>query len=272
MAQFACVVPVHIAEALQGNDIEEDLFGNYHLFLAHDVLEHPAEYRRICQRIRERFFDAFIIMDNSIVELGTAMQIHDLMEACKITRANCVVAPDVMGNGQETRSLTMKFIHDYITWMQNNVNEYQPSIMAVIQGESFSDAWYTFEMYKVFRKHIKHIAVPRILVKQHGSRTPIVHALASKWIRPVHLLGFSDDLIDDITCARMMNVRGIDSAVPIRAGMRGIALSLDSYIDPGPRETYWTDAIDTNAKDALVRQNIKNVRYWIGNKTKYTDL
>lgn len=272
MAQFACVVPVHIAEALQGNDIEEDLFGNYHLFLAHDVLEHPAEYRRICQRIRERFFDAFIIMDNSIVELGTAMQIKDLMEACRITRAHCVVAPDAMGNGGDTRFLALQFIKDYNKWVDSHPQEYQPSIMAVIQGESFSDAWNTFEMYQEHRAHVRNVAVPRILVKQHGSRMPMIHALASKWLRPIHMLGFSDDLIDDVSCARMMNVRGIDSAVPIRSGMKGIPLSLDSYVDPGPRETYWTDAINTNAQDMLVRQNIQNVRYWIRNKTKNTEI
>lgn len=263
MAKFAPVVPIQIAEQLQGDKIADDLFGGYHLILAHDVLARPEDYARVYGRVKERFLDSFIILDNSIVELGKAMEIDDLLHAAAIVQPDCIVAPDVMGDGEGTRSLTRKFSDDY-----HHATKHQRSpipLMGVLQGATLEDCIHTYTLYSSL-VNLALVSVPRIIVKQHGSRMPLLTELTRRWsFRNIHMLGFSDDLLDDVACARMEIVKGIDSAVPIRAGLQGLDVILSEIMDYGPRGDYWeyeTHRI-TTLKAMCITGNIRKIRRWI---------
>lgn len=264
MAHYAPVVPIQIARILQHHNPAEDLFGGYHLILAHDVLDKPEDYRKVYDEVRRRYPDSFIILDNSIVELGKAMEIHDLLDAAEIVNPDCIVVPDAMGDGALTREMAKDFCNQYRLFAVR-APFVKPPLMGVLQGKTVSDCLQTYTVFGSL-VGISLVSVPRIIVKQHGSRLPLLEELGGRYtFRNIHMLGFSDDLLDDITCARLSHVRGIDSAVPVRAGLQGRELTLDAPADYGPRGNFWEyDVMQlTTLMDSTIKRNIRNVRRWI---------
>ncbi len=266
MARFAPVVPLAIARQLQGKYPNKDLLGNYHLLLAHDILKHPKEYQQVYGEVRRRYGkDSFIILDNSIVELGKAMSIDDLMAASDILRPDCIVVPDVMGDGSATRLAAERFCREYAKRMvaagdPNNI----PSLLGVIQGDSVADCMDTASLFYV-QNLIEYVSVPRIVGQKLGTRMGVLNQLAmSPRFAGIHLLGFSDNLLDDVACARHPLVQGIDSAVPIRAGLRGQEITIEYAVDYGPRGLFWdTTEVQYNLNHEQVRANIEAFRRWI---------
>lgn len=275
MARFAPVVPVHMAASLQNGSQQRDYLGEYHLLLAHDVIDKPDQYREIYGKVRTDYVShSFIIMDNSIVELGKAMEIADLLRACQILRPDCLVIPDVMGEGEETRIKARSFVREYCQKALELESKgwEAPPLLGVIQGEDVEDALETYMLYYSLPL-VDYISVPRIITKQHGSRMPLLLAMQRQQgtlrsFQGLHLLGFSDNILDDVACARMPFVKGIDSAVPIRAGLGNIRMDLNDVEWSkmvGPRGSFWEQPCDTGWDMCLpcIQTNLTTYRRWI---------
>jgi hypothetical protein len=107
---------------------------------------------------------------------------------------------------------------------------------------------------------VEAIGIPRVITKMLHTR---MDATLHIWLEFTqrfnwwHLFGFSDDIIDDIACAKLPFIDGIDSAVPIRAGIEGKLLSLD-YFSIGPRGKFWETA------QPSINRQIQNVQHNIG--------
>lgn len=276
MARFAPVVPTSMALALQGDSSADlDHLGGYHLLLAHDILDKPKEYQRIYNPIRSRWSDSFIILDNSIIELGAPMGIKDLLAASKILKPDCIVIPDVMGRGQETREEATKFVRQYVQAATESGDDV-PSLMGVLQGDNVEDVMDTLLTFYTLPL-VEYIGIPRILTKMHGSRMPVLLEMTRSpatirtklhSFKGFHLLGFSDDILDDVTCARIPWIQGIDSNVPVRAAAKGIQVSLDD-VGPegwsektGPRGDFWEQKLNEDQL-AQAKVNLELYRGWI---------
>jgi len=267
MSHYAPVVPTEVAAWLQ-DDI--DYLGSYHLILAHDVLDKPGEYNQIYNNgVRKLYKDSFIIMDNSVVELGSAMGMKDLLEACKIVKPDCLVMPDVMGDGFATRELAADFCKEFAGAAVGNPDFDHIILMGVVQGVSLEECYHTASLYYTLPL-VRHIGVPRVLTKQFGTRAQVVHKMISAPLFDrIHLLGFSDNLLDDVACARMPGVAGIDSAVPVRAGLADIMLTIEEERDYGPRGDFWDTLMEMcDAHDHSITTNISMFRYWIGDTAR----
>lgn len=278
MAKLAPVVPTHIAEALQGEVGKNygDALGGYHLLLAHDILAKPAEYQRIYNKVRQDHHDSFIILDNSIIELGKPLPIKDLLEASKILRPDCIVIPDVMGKGDETRESAVQFTREYAQRIFELDDDNPVGLMGVLQGDTIGDVMSTMAVFYALPL-IEYVGIPRVLTKMLGSRMPVLCAMqrspacvASKYrsFAGYHLLGFSDNIIDDVACARVPWIQGIDSNVPVRAGAKGVTMSIDDVSCNGrigPRGDFWNSKMDDTALD-LARSNLSTYRRWIASE------
>jgi len=270
MARFAPVVPIHVAEALQGADVGEDSLGGYHLLLAHDVLARPEDYQRVYGKVRERFPESFIILDNSIVELGSAMKMKDLIEAAVAVQPDCIVVPDVMGDGAETRVMSRAFVREYVRYMESRTDSPWP-LMGVLQGVYAEDCMETCALFYTLPL-VEFISVPRIVTEKQGSRMSVLIELAKRetynLFEGVHLLGFSDDVLDDVACTRVPFVQGIDSAVPVRAGLKGVPMVLaltrpgQFKAEVGPRGDFWNTPL-TSGQLAPVNHNLQQYRSWL---------
>ncbi len=226
-ARYSPIAPIAILERLQDIELEisEKLLGNYLLLLAHDVLEHAERYRDLCVKVRDNYShmnDTFIIMDNSMVELGKPMDIDHVIAAAMITNADCIMTPDVLGDADSTRRLIAEVTTSLLTCGF--------PLMRVPQGPNNGALVECVEWIRVNLpiegEQPEYWGIPRWIATVLGSRIPIVQYInmTSDNAR-IHLLGTSTNFEDDCRCAMLPNVMGIDSANPLVMGYAGIDIS-----------------------------------------------
>jgi len=209
--------------------------GNYHLLLAHDVYANPHAYASIFRRDVE---DLYIIMDNSLIELGYPAPMEQMREACKTVRADIVVLPDYLGELEMTLEASEKYAKQY------NLNDIGP-LMGVPQGKNYTEIMgCATELAGI--ENVQALGIPRHItevgINGAHSRWGIVEALSNEHPdMDLHLLGFSDYTEDDFKCARHPSVMGIDSAAPVRLGLMGERADngFDTLNNMPPRGGYW---------------------------------
>jgi hypothetical protein len=239
--------------ALRG--VGDFCIGHYHLMLAHDCAARPSLYKGV---VPER---SFVIMDNSLIELGQPVTDGAIMvKALEAVPSNCVVLPDVAHNCDKTVELSKQAAAEW-----KGLPGY-PFLMGVPQGN-------TLEEYVQCALQLKEIegllywGIPRTVVNKLGSRRELVQKMREigtkyhRGLNDIHLLGFSDNIPDDMLCSKLQGVMGIDSAVPIRAGQRRLLIENLADWGCGKRGTFWDDPVDRVEPETLA--NIYLVRNWI---------
>jgi hypothetical protein len=187
---------------------------SYHLALAHLVLEDDAY--RYFYATRRRQGD-FIIMDNSVIELEDPLPASDLMKAVLMTGAQEVVLPDHPWDSKAT----LEDARTYSTWVFERfpvVNQ-----MAVPQGRDVQD-WMDCLVNMVEVPYIDTIGIPKSL----GQNRLVVMKEIDQLRRELpawnyHLLGTWGNPNEIQFAANHYEwIRGVDSKIPIRAGLAGI--------------------------------------------------
>jgi len=255
MARFAPVAPPQILKLL--GDTSPELLGDYHLFLAHDIVEQEAAYAEI----RKAYWSPewYIIMDNSLIELGHPVDLDVMRRACEIFPPNVIVLPDYLADFAGTIQASTRA---YREWSNAGLGPF----LGVIQGRTLDEMKRCAEHLLVLPQ-VRALGIPRVVTKTIGSRRAITKYVVERKQQlhrrgrdiDIHLLGFSDNIRDDIECARIHEVGGIDSAVPIRLGFHHIKFNLDLDWHP-PRGDYW------KFKGPLPEETIHNldaVRQWL---------
>lgn len=260
-AEFGPVAPIQVLRGLY--EYGPKMFGTYHLLLAHHTIEAEAEFRALFKQINDEghFGDGelTIIMDNSIVELGDAVDAATVAHATAIIQESCPIArvypvlPDVMGDGSATRTA---IADSYDQWADIIGGH---GFMAVCQGETLEDYVETLTLVTDRERfpRIEWIGVPRILVKQIGTRMAAT-LKAIETDRCVHLLGFSDNIEDDFNCANVPGVSGIDSAVPLRVND-----IFTPFISTEKRDPRWF--VDAQVTPHMVNNLVEARKYVEGN-------
>lgn len=249
MTRYAPVCPLPLLKDLFAKSA--GYHGSYHLLLAHDVLANQGAYAEHFENMRDYFGRRFVVlMDNSIVELGNAVNMEQVEIAGAVVGADVLILPDVMGNGKETLAM----FKSIVPTLNGNFG-----YMAVPQGPTIGEFAACLEEYARWHS-VSWVGIPRIATQQLGSRQKLI-ALA-KLIKPdwhVHLLGFSDNVVDDMLCANLDGIMGIDSAVPVRAGQKGLRFNLANS-DYGKRGDYW----EATEYTQTALDNIRYVRMLVG--------
>ena len=251
--RFAPVCPIQLLEKMG------EWAGDYHLPLAHDVMkpENKERYRAWFTDLaaRDLFGKRVVIMDNSVIELGTSVDITWLLEACDVCRATHIVLPDSLQNAAETVRLS---INAYGTLKTLGIF---PAITVVPQGTTVSEwLWCAEEL----RRNIPVVmwGIPRNYEGRLGSRyvaAKLLGIIAPE--TPIHMLGFSDNMSMDMMNCYHKNVIGIDSAVPIRMGQARKELTLTC--DVPPRGDWWETVNDETVVLEQTLHNMEKVRNWI---------
>lgn len=257
MAKFAVVAPLNIVEQL---DIL-GILGSHHLLLAHDVVHprnnqryhdlfHP-EGRRRTKRDPIPPLKRTIIMDNSVIELGHAVDPAMLEEACSTVQATSVVLPDILEDAAATLESCVNAV---LSWDKFDL----PPYMMVPQGRTLSEFLNCAQAF-IHVDRVNYWGVPRNIVALHGSRKGAIGCLFG--ISPgkrIHMMGFSDDIEDDIRCAQLTEVDTIDSAVPLRANTL-ITIDPEDPYKHTPRSEWWSTA----EFHSVIPENLHRVRKWL---------
>jgi hypothetical protein len=229
---YAEVAPLKLLQALW----RCGALSSMQLLLAHAVLREPKAWEDFYLRtVRPATTASQVIMDNSCVELGTSVDVSALVEACTAVDADVVVLPDRLGDAEETLRLSLKAS----ARLRRELPHTQQ--MGVVHGHTVKELEHCYQ--NLLAAEIEWVGVPRYLVTTMKSRQHClqmlehIHAKLRERRDPprIHLLGFSDNLLDDFYCARAFGVTSIDSAVPLRLGLAGVSLGqmFDQY---GPEE------------------------------------
>lgn len=237
------------------------LLGNYHLILAHDVVANPELYRDLFSP------NDFIIMDNSLIELGHPVDTATMLKACEFIMPTCVVLPDHLENTEKTLEATMQAGEE---WKAAGIEALTfNGFMAVPQGKTYDKITGCYDILKEWSEHtgvaINYWGIPKAYGERNKSRMPVIEYIAGASVAPpqnMHLLGFSHNLSDDIKCAQHDCVKGIDSAVPIRLGMHGVGLSMATK-KHAPRGAFFEQSAKETMINRLVAANLNYVRHMI---------
>jgi hypothetical protein len=249
MSQFAPVCPPALLKDMKSKGV----LGKYHLLLAHDVVAKPRLYRDIFKRGEGHY----IIMDNSLIELGKPCDDNTMLAAWGVLTPDVCVLPDRLCDAEYTIAESFKAAG---RWYALGMD----SFLGVVQGQNEAEILECAETYARMPT-INAISVPRVVTDRVlGSRMGITRKIHSLYPEiPIHLLGFSNNIQDDIETARFRFVKGIDSAVPVRAGLLGLSLGLDppgKFNNLPPRGQFWEEAKTLNDK---AEQNLHWIRHEI---------
>ena len=255
MARFAPIAPLNVLRTMK----ERGQLGNFHLLLAHEVTKNPGEFHSIFHDVP----NLTVIMDNGVVELGEPVT-ADVMEfACITVPPKYIVLPDVIGDRNKTLELLGKWFSAY----KEVANNCGADLIGVIQGEYTSELLKCADVYEDGSWGARiAIGIPRWITKKLGSRMGITAVLAARHnhLKPIHLLGFSDNLMDDMACARIPGVIGIDSSLPVLLGANARSISLDE-----PQERLYRTPLEEKVWHTLawtqnMEFNIRSVRQCLG--------
>lgn len=251
MSRYAPIVPID----LQIEFRQANLMGPYHLLLAQEILKEEEKYHLEYSAHAPEF----TIVDNGVAE-GQLLSGAEIIHAARTVYANALVLPDVQGNANETYLASRNFLRTHADALRTTDFLY----MAVVQGSSIQEIEAVAGSLLTLDPEVRFLAVPRNLVKRLGSRIDVVRHLFRVYGRPIHLLGFSEDLADDIESAQQIGVMGIDSAMPIWWGMTHHVLPINppGVKDYGKRpDWYWSRDQPDIVSTAIM--NILRVREWL---------
>ncbi len=195
---------------------------NYHLLLAHDVLAREDRYRAVFRPLRATDPHSTVILDNSVVELKSPMvDSYQISKAALAVKANVIILPDVYEDAEAT---IIQCQREYNYWegvMDETLGSPNYSFMMVPQGKTVKEFAACASAFADQEKYprIHWWGIPRNLAKWHGTRLTglrICGTVAPH--RDIHMLGFSDDFVDDFNTCNFggFKIRGMDSAVPLR--------------------------------------------------------
>ena len=210
------------------------LIGDSYLLLAHDVLEYAERYAKVFSD--PLFEECNIILDNSVIELGSSVSAETLLKAADIVNANVIAMPDVLLDGPETFKASLAFYESLIE--EDKFRSY----MFIPQGKTFEEWCNCLELAFEHDLPLDWIGIARNTTNRivHSRKALVAYASTLEPGAQIHLLGFSDNPQDDITTIVDMgkHIASIDSAVPVR--YPGV-YTRDSA-DPGPRGDWWEKA------------------------------
>jgi hypothetical protein len=278
MSKFAPVAPVQFLRELgeyrdwqiNSPDDRFNLLGDYHLLLAHDIIASCDAWGGVLP------MSSTIIIDNSVIELGEAVGVDALLKAYDIFLSlmydphNIVlVLPEKLDD-----ALTSSYMSSNACNLLGEMGVHSP-LMYVVQGKTPEEIDDSFRYLRgilgghrtKFGRAIEWIGIPRRLVDNMGTRAyALGQATKLKLLHPqlkIHLLGFSNNIQDDIWCAKHSMVEGIDSSVPLRLGVQEQRINFHFDGDQaGPRGAWWDNPGSVNAH---VRDNLIRIRETIYN-------
>ena len=202
-------------------------YTNYHMALTHLVLKYP-DYADHYKKLAEN--GSFVILDNSLIELGEAASLEKVLEAAAIINPSEIVLTDVYKQG----NATVNSVDNDLIVLKRDPEKYRFQLQAVCHGETeeiWKDTWNRLQQYS----EINTIAIPKVTEHQFGSRTPLV-----KWAidnnennKQIHLLGCWSDIAEfkDYTIKMKNAIRGVDTSIVYHCAIDNTETKPDWKID-----------------------------------------
>ncbi len=209
---------------------------NVQMALTHKVLDQADPNYALFYKNASR--SSYVILDNSLWELGSSLEVGDLYRACEIIEPDELIIPDVFRDAEGTKWAFRNFRDAH---MQNFRDRFPKlKFNVVIQGSNLTE-WLDCYDYIATQPLIDTVSLPKVLDKDFGiggriSMLNILETTNRVKSKEYHLLGIWDNPIELLTVAtRHPWVRSVDSALPVHAALAEVKFDLiNGYIkQPG---------------------------------------
>ena len=152
-----------------------------HMFLTHLVEKYPF-YAKFAKEVA-----GYKILDNSLIELGGAVDLQRVLSAAEQIGADEIILPDVFQDGPATIKAVNDALSDLIDRYPNRSWPYK--LMAVAQGKN-EEEWVSCYKQLLNNPDIDIIGIPKVLAKAHPEGRPhFVNTYCALDQKPHHLLG-----------------------------------------------------------------------------------
>ena len=248
LEKFAPVCPAPMYEEMFARGITPRTI----LLLAHDIVANEVDYRQALAAYAPS--TGRIILDNSVIELGGAVDLAMYKEAYSIlndilasadpaipqtrtAKTNpsashriVVVLPDVLKDSQATFEASRE------AWLGGWREAFLGApFMVIPQGKDLED-WLWCYCALIEKISCGWVGIPRNTTGRVVRSRLTLADLIGRMNKNIHLMGFSDYMHDDFIAARHWAVQSIDSAVPMRVA------SLNPNEVTEPRGEWWENA------------------------------
>lgn len=195
-----------------------------HMFLTHLVEKYPF-YAEIAKEVR-----GYKILDNSLIELGGAVDMTRVLDAAEVIGADEIILPDVFQKGPETIDAVYMALSELNFRYPNRSWPYK--LMAVAQGRDAQE-WYECYMSLLKNPDIDVIGIPKVLAKMHPQGRPyFVNELCDLQAKPHHLLGLWYSMSEFNEYERICDIRSCDTVLSgymAKHGLSAAGVRPDGY-------------------------------------------
>lgn len=174
--------------------------------LTHLVQKYP-EYKEM---VKNRPENCYVMLDNSIVELGESVSLQNILDAAEEVKANEIILRDSYPNGEKT----IERIKEDIQYLRDNnlIGKYK--LMAVCHGENIEEFKKTFNFINSIPE-IDVIGIPKVLSRWVGERAKLSNIFMNT-NKQLHFLGswYSLKELIDLPKDVWDRVRSCDTCLP----------------------------------------------------------
>lgn len=214
-----------------------------HMFLTHLVEKYPF-YAKMAREVK-----GYKILDNSLIELGGAVNLQRVLAAAEKIGADEIILPDVFQDGPATIEAVTEAIKELLTIYPNGNIPYK--LMAVAQGKDEKE-WYECYKFLLSNPYVNVVGIPKVLAKTHPKGRPyFVNELCNLKYKPHHLLGvwYSMTELEEYKCYH--DIRSCDTVLLGYMAKHG--LQLHGVRPDGFTVDLENDVIDYSNMQSLTR-------------------
>ena len=195
-----------------------------HMFLTHLVEEYPF-YAKFAREVK-----GYKILDNSLIELGGAVNLQRVLDAAAHIDADEIILPDVFQNGPETIDAVRYAIGELLTIYPDGNFPYK--LMGVAQGKD-EEEWYECYKFLLNNPYVDVVGIPKVLSKMHPQGRPhFVNELCNVTYKPHHLLGLWYSLTELDEYEKSDDIRSCDTVLlgyMAKHGLSSLGVRPDGY-------------------------------------------
>lgn len=199
-----------LASIVPMKDVAHTFDGDYAMLLAHLKDYYPEKRNRNC----------YVIMDNSLIELGGAVNVETVYNAAKQCGADEFILPDVF----QDADATIQKVVESIWWLYSHGHMDEFRLMAVCQGETIEDFIRCFKRLNDIPE-IHCIGIPKVAAGLSLFGRPGLEPIWQNSRKAIHLLGCWNNLSELTEYERPSLIRSCDTCIPALLSTRDVSFA-----------------------------------------------
>lgn len=196
-----------LASIVPMKNVSKTFDGSYAMLLAHLRDYYPKNTNKNC----------YVIMDNSLIELGGAVDVLTVYKAAKQCGADEFILPDVFRDGMKT----LESVKESIDTLRKYGYLHDMKLMAVCQGKTPAEFTYCFEQLEKIPE-IHCIGIPKVAHELSPKGRPGLEKLWQGSPKAIHLLGCWSSLDEFRKYKNPAAIRSCDTCIPALLATKNI--------------------------------------------------